>query len=280
MILLLLLACGDIDEPAGAADTGAADTGAAPAVAPVYSLGACPEIETGSPWFATGDTEYRVKFVLPPDPQGAPVLFAWHWLGGSAGDLVRTMGLDELAEEEGVIVVAPSSDGSTFEWHFLDAPEDNPDLLLFEDLLACLYDQFQVDLDRIHATGMSAGGLQTSYLTMHAAQWLASTAPLSGGVVEGLYSEPAWPLPVLLTWGGPSDESNGLSFHDAALLLSEELRADGSFVVECEHQGGHTIPAGATETVWRFLSDHPRGLAAEPYAAGLPDAFPSYCRIP
>ena len=85
---------------------------------------------------------------------------------------------------------------------------------------------------------------------------------------------------MLLTWGGPTDVYQTLSFDDANQYFSSELQDDGSFVVECVHDGGHTIPDGATEYVWRFLADHPRDLAAEPYADGLPDTFPEWCALP
>lgn len=280
-LLLLTMACAD-DLPAGAADdTGTPGDPAQALEPPTYSLGDCPPLDDGVlDEFPTGETSYRVKVVLPPQPQGAPVLFAWHWLGGSAADIVRYMDLDELAQEEGVVVIAPDSDGSAYEWHFLEEPEGNPDLLLFEDLLACAHAQHGVDLERVHALGMSAGGLQTTYLTMFEAQWLASTAIFSGGTMPGMYDRPARPLPVMITWGGPGDTYSSVSFEETSLYLSEELQADGSFVVECEHDLGHQIPDGASTWAWEFLSAHPLDVDPEPWAAGLPDTLPDYCRIP
>lgn len=278
LTLVLLLACGDNDGATG-------DTGPQPEPRPeppAYSEGTCPELFDGSfDDFPTGGTSYDLKIVLPPDPQGAPVIFAWHWLGGTASQIISQMDLDDLAAEQNVIIIAPNAGGgSVFDWNFLAEAEGNPDLTLFDDLLSCARQQWGIDLDRVYSMGMSAGGLQTSYLTIHRAEWHAATAPLSGGVVDGFYITPDWPLPVLLTWGGESDNSNGLSFHDAALLLSQELRDDGSFVIECEHTGGHSIPNGATEYIWQFFADHPMGVDPEPYADGLPDSFPTWCSIP
>lgn len=279
-LLLAILACGD-DDAATGDDTGTTAAQTDARQPPSYSGATCPELEEGTQEFATGDTEYDVKIVLPDDPEGAPVLFAWHWLGGSAADIVRWMDLDDLAEDEGVIVIAPDSDGSTYEWHVLQEPEGNPDLLLFEDLLACASAQYSVDLDRVYAMGMSAGGLMTTYLTMYEAQWLASTAVFSGGTLSGAYDTPDRPLPVLVTWGGPTDTYSGFSFEDSSGYFSKSLQGDGSFVVECEHDLGHDIPDEATDYAWRFFSDHPYVLAEEPYIDGvLPDAFPSWCGIP
>ena len=194
--------------------------------------------------------------------------------------MIRYLELDELAADENVIVVAPRSDDSAYEWHFAEGPEGNPDLLLFEDLLSCLWQQYDVDLDRIHATGMSAGGLWSSYLTLHEADWLASTAPLSGGSDSFTYATPASPIPVLLTWGGPSDLYGSYSFEDASLYLSEALREDGHFVVECVHDDGHSLPPWGIEYAWEFFEAHPRGVDPLPWAEGLPSGYPSGCRIP
>ncbi len=282
--LLFLAACtGASDEGDSAPPDGSSDSGADPVVerdGPAYSKGDCPTLAAGRNDFATGDDSYRVELILPEDPVGAPVVFAWHWLGGSASQAIRSMSLQDFVDGSGVIVVAPDSAGYQYEWHFLDDPDGNPDLLLFDDLLGCLWRQYDVDLERVHAVGMSAGGLWTSYLTLHRAQWLASTAPLSGGAQTGSYSTPAEPLPVLMTWGGPSDLYGPLSFDETSRYMVEQLRADGSFVVECEHDRGHTLPPGGLDYAYRFLLDHPRGIQPEPYADGLPEGFPSFCRQP
>lgn len=259
-----------------------ADTGnPSPWTAPVYSGGSCPTLREGvNSGFDSGGASREFRLVLPDEPVGAPVLYTWHWLGGSAQLSMTTLGHDRLAAREGVIVVAPESDGHPYEWHSTDAPTNNPDLTLFDDILACLHEEYAVDLGRIYSTGMSAGGLWTTYLTLFRADRLAATAPLSGGVYANGYTSPAQPIPVMLTWGGPSDTYGPLSFHEASLDLSSGLQGDGHFVVECEHAMGHRVPPGAAEYTWRFLADHPKGIDPEPYLEGLPASFPETCRIP
>ena len=281
LLLTTAVACTGKDEPGG--DPGDADTGAAvdePRVGPTYSQGACPAMRDGELAFPTGDTEYEVELRIPENPQGAPVVFAWHWLGGSASQAIRYMELEELVGSDDVILVIPESDGSQFEWHFLDPAGGNPDLLLFDDLLSCLWQEHDVDLDRIHAIGMSAGGLMTSYLTVHRSEWLASTAPLSGGAIEGAYTSPADDIPVLMTWGGTRDTYGTLSFDDTSRYLTDALRADGHFVVECVHDEGHVLPSTGLQYAWDFLMAHPKGVDPSPYADGLPDDFPSWCIEP
>ena len=249
--------------------------------APSYSGGDCPVLEDGvNKRFLVNGTERKFRLVLPENPVGAPVIFAWHWLGGSAQQIVNYMDYEQLVADENVIVVAPSSDGSPYEWHSTSQPQNNVDLAFFDDMVACLYDQYQIDPDRIHATGMSAGGLWTTYLTVYRSNILASTAPLSGGVYSEAYVSPERPLPVMVVWGGPFDTYGTFNFETASLDFSEELRGDGSFVVECVHSGAHTIPLGAAEYTWQFFKDHPYGVDPEPYVEGLPASLPSYCYLP
>jgi len=245
-----------------------------------YSEGDCPDFSEGTMSFESAGETRSLRVELPDDPQGAPVLFAWHWLGGTADQIVSQFGLPRTADDEGVIVVAPDSCCGDYEWQFTDPPEGNVDLAVFDDALACLYEQYDVDLDRIWATGMSAGGLWTSYLTMHRADILAATAPLSGGAFSNDYETPASPIPVLLTWGGPSDVYSGFSFDDANQTFSSLLQDDGHFVIECVHDLGHTVPYEAADYLMPFLTSHPRGVSPEPYEGGLPSEFPDWCSIP
>ena len=290
-ILVLFAAAGcagsdAADKPAsGGADTAPADSGAADSGVPArrgpdYSLGACPALVDGVNTFASGESSYRVTLNLPADPEGASVMFVWHWLGGSAAQAARFMQLDAIRGDDAVIFVVPDSSGSAYEWRFTQRPEGNADLLLFDDLLSCLWQQYGVDLNHVTATGMSAGGLWTSYLTLHRAEWLSATAPLSGGTPGAAYETPAAPIPVLMTWGGPSDTYGPLSFDEATQDMIAGLRGDGHFVVACEHDAGHTLPPGGVGYAYQFLMDHPLGLAAEPYAGGLPSGFPAWCAQP
>lgn len=247
--------------------------------APVYD-GECPTmVDGGNSGFRSAGLGRNFRVALPDDPQGAPVLFAWHWLGGNATTLMNVLQLSSLAKSEGVIIIAPESNGGQFEWRFTEGPENNPDLQLFEDLLACADEQFDVDLDRVYSTGHSAGGLWTSYLSIHASEWLASTAVMSGGANAQTYVTPDRKLPVLVIWGGPTDTYGTLSFAETSTFFADALREDGHFVTTCEHSQGHLPPVGGMAYIWRWLQDHPHSID-EPYVDGLPDVFPEYCDQP
>lgn len=284
LILLSLLAC----EPDPASDDTSDSAPAAPAPPEpeAYSGGACPILEEGrNDGFLSADVEREFLLELPEDPQGAPVVFAWHWLGGNARQFFSYTDIEErLPEELGAIVVAPDSCCSPVEWSFVPSQDPTVDLTFFDDMVSCLHSQYDVDLDRIYTTGMSAGGLWSSFLAIHRSETLAAAAPLSGGTEGALeYDTPERKLPVLLTWGGESDVIGGgvnLDFHEANLAFSADLQADESWVGHCVHSQGHTIHPDSLDVLVPFFRDHRWSDAAPPWSAGMPEELPSWCGMP
>jgi poly(3-hydroxybutyrate) depolymerase len=212
-------------------------------------------IDEGTQSFVSGGQRRKITVILPEDPVGAPVVFAWHYLGGSPDELIRWMQLERVADDAGAIVIAPTSRGIPgTEWDVLDPTSDNADLALFDDLLAAVLAQHQADADRVHTTGFSAGGMFTTWLTMHRGADLASSAPFSGGAPAGWYTSPEGDFPAMVTWGGPSDAYAGFSFDDASRAFASALAADGHEVITCEHNTGHQLPPNAADallTFWR-----------------------------
>ncbi len=277
-MLLLALACVGTDPGDGTPhdSVDSESLGPQPPTPAAYA-GTCPAFGDKTDFESAGYTR-KVLVRLPADPVGAPVWFNWHWLGGSANQGLRYQEL-ELATDAGFIVIAPDSrDDEPFEWPFVEGDDPTPDLQLFDDLLSCLHETYQVDLNRVHSTGMSAGGLWTTYLLMNRSTVLASAAPLSGGTQPFQpYTTPERDLPVLITWGGPSDLYNGLSFALASTDLSEALIEDGHSVAHCVHDDGHNLPPGGTEYTIRFFQDHPWGTETVSLNG---DAYPDFCGMP
>jgi poly(3-hydroxybutyrate) depolymerase len=211
-----------------------------------------PVLERGQQTVPVGDDERDVIVRMPEDPEGAPILFLFHFLGGSPGEILSIFDPDQYVDD-GWIVIAPASRQLALtEWSVLEAPADNADVALYDELLARAVNTGG-DPDRVFASGFSAGGLFTSYLTMHRADTLVATAPISGGVLSAEYVTPAAQIPVLLAWGGPSDNIFGFDFHAAAQTFSTNLAGDGHPVWTCEHAAGHIVPAATVEQVETFL---------------------------
>ena len=113
------------------------------------------------------------------------VIFAWHSLGGFPPDALAII----APYATNAIIVAPSNGGAQYAWNTGDDvypnPEDNPDIILFDDILSCLVQTYNVDLDRIWTYGFSAGAMWSSYLGQHRSNDLAAVVAHSGGIQYG-----------------------------------------------------------------------------------------------
>lgn len=283
--IILLIGCGggavNTDDTDSNSDTDSdadTDTDVPKKEGPAYSGGTCPSLKAGTnSGFTSGSDSRTFRLELPDNPEGAPVIFAWHWLGGDEDKMVEWSDFETFPENHGAIIIAPKSRGLQYEW---DAPSANAaDLVFFDDMLSCLWQQYDVDLDRIYATGFSAGALWTVTLSHYRSQWLAASAPLSGGdTISNWAAEDT--IPMMLTWGGPYDLYGTYSFENATLRLSALLQEDGHFVTHCKHNAGHSLPPSGEEYVWTFFEAHPKGVSPEPWAEGLPQGMPSMCSLP
>lgn len=224
-----------------------------------------------------GEDERYVEVLLPAEPRGAPVVFVWHYLNGSPGEMLEWMGVDALIDA-GYLVIAPGSRGvRTTEWQVDGDPESSPDVALFDALREQLAAQYATDSRRVYATGFSAGGLFTSYLSMHRSTVLAATAPFSGGVPSYAYTTPEADLPVMLASGGEGDTYGGFDFDAATEEFADALVADGHEVVTCPHALGHYLPPEAQAHVLAFFDDH--GGAGESPWSSAPDDVPTGCAL-
>lgn len=184
------------------------------------------------------------------------------------------------ADASEVILVVPQGDdlGGEPGWDTFSDPRTNVDLVFFDDMLTCASESFSVDPDQIYVTGMSNGGLETGYLIATRSDVIAAAAPLSGGVGTDVVAS-GYAMPVLVVWGGASDQAFDLDFDALAHEMLTMFGDAGQFVVGCDHGLGHTLDPSFWPWVLQFLVDHPRDRASEPYAGGLPPVFPDYCAL-
>ncbi len=282
-MLLLLLACAPTD-PASSTDDSAPveDLGPQPAPLAEVSSGACPVEGARSYSITSNGVERSVYYYMPENPPaGLPVLFYFHPLGGTASQMNSYLDLQGWAEENQVIVIAPNAQANnTFEWDFWNGKDD--DLVLYDDLRSCAVNELGADVTRMYASGMSAGGLWTSFLGTRRGDTLASILPFSGG--DGSlysYQTPAYQFPVLLAYGGDADTWGGggveVDFQAATLQFAAELDADGHDVVLCNHNGGHTLPRETMDITTNWLLGQVYGQPS-PFAEGL-SGFPDWCEM-
>lgn len=302
-----------IDGGADAGSDGGTDAGArAPPPLPSYSGGACPTLNggptraqgTNTGFMSAGDARDFYLLVPPTWTPGRklPVVFGYHWLNASANSVVNDAELESAVAQYEFIAIVPENlmNGSTkaysFDWPFVEVTSAPKELAFFDDVLACVNQQFGVDPHRVHVFGASAGGLWTTYLsTTPTVDRVASVLVVSGGLGEvlGVWSIPwvAQPnkFPAMVIWGGTTDWL-AVNFHQASQRYRDALRADGHAVVTCMHTQGHQIPPFPAPTdggtrfagFWDFFAAHPYGLppGVTPWqTTGLPATLPGYCGI-
>jgi predicted esterase len=274
-------------------------TGAPQAADPPTYAGTCPNLVAGENTISSSGNDRQFILVLPaPMPANPPVLFLWHWLGGDAQGFIDKGDIQAAADAQGFIAVVPEKKGDNllFVWPatLLDpqAREDE-ELQFFDDMLACVSQQFSVDKNCVGTAGVSAGALWTDQLAGYRSQYLSSFISLSGGTA-GLGAKPWHPaehkLPGIVLWGGDADTCAGLfSFKACSQDLEDHLTSDGHFFVECIHNCGHGVPPidappgeSPFQMLWQFVLDHPYWTSPgqSPYLQnGLPSDMPEWCGI-
>ena len=255
----------------------------APEALPRMTAKDCPALAAGSnTGFPSGEGDRSFELVLPTAYDAGtpwPLVVAFHGIGGTASGLLD-VGLREMADQAGAILVAPQAAelGGSVIWDAVSDETSNTDLLLFDDLLTCLAAAYTVDPNRIYVTGMSNGGLMTGKVLSLRGDVVAAAAPFSGGVLGTWPDEPS-PPPTLVTWGGEEDIAYEQDFNAYAEAMLDELDSRAVPAAACDHGLGHSLEADFWPWAFTFLLDHPRGLEADPYAAGLPEGFPEYCQV-
>ncbi|MBI5501651.1 MAG: hypothetical protein HY907_15510 [Deltaproteobacteria bacterium] len=269
---------------------------------PSYAL-ECPTLVPGRNTITSTGAAREFLLVVPAAPVSAesfPVIVLWHWLGGEAANFVETGEVQVAADAQRFLAVVPEAKGDLpMKWPFgLWDVEGrvNEEVRFFDDMLACVAEQFAVNRNCVSTVGVSAGGLWVPQLAQRRSRILASFLVLSGGVgQDGDWLNPVrgWVpaghhLPALVLWGGPTDFC-GLEFQSTSRHLEDGLVAGGHFLVECVHNCSHAVPPfvpppgeSTYAFLWRFAFDHPYWLrdGESPYqVTGLPAGAPEWCGL-
>lgn len=280
----------------------------APEIPAFAGIGSCPVIETGyvdgfpgnvMKQSVEGKMLDRTFLVIAPDDmqpdERLPVMFMWHWLGGEAKAFYEKADTQNAVNEKRFIAVIPDGRSDLlFKWPFsaLDSQAAlEADFQLFDDMLACVNEQFNVDKDCVSSVGVSAGALFTDQLAGGRGDHLSSILSLSGGT-GGLikpWVPPAHKMPAMVLWGGSNDFCIAINFQDTSHDLEMHLVDGGHFVLECIHNCNHSTPPFPTPPgmtafapLWDFFLDHPYWLAPgeSPYnQSGVPDSMPPWCSV-
>jgi predicted esterase len=283
---------------------------------PALPIAGCPTLVAGSNTITSDNNDRSFLLVLPanfsPD-ETLPVLFMWHWIGGSAQGFYDKGMVQAAADEQRFIAVIPVSKGATVfgttlntKWPFdITQTQQRMDeeFLFFDDMLACVEQQLHVNQSCVSSVGVSAGALFTDQLAQARSNRLASFISLSGGVNDTIikpWTGATHKLPGIVLWGGDGPPNMdgvkdilgclgiGMDFSVASRDLETGLVSNGDFFVECRHNCGHVeppldTPPGESKyaAMWEFAMNHPFWLAPgqSPYLNALPSSMPQWCAV-
>src|SRR5690554_1422775 len=185
-----------------------------------------------------------------------------------------------------------------------DSP--NVDLPVFEATVGCLQEHQNADPDKIFAFGFSAGAvfanlIHTLYpefvraIVSESGLWLNEAGNLGVALDATLGLDIVdwdWPelgpigsgdAAVLITRGGPGDSVPGTpgeaSLDDAGVFARDWLQANGRVVIDCPHNGGHTLhPQVRGEVILDFFAAHATP-GPSPLLTGDLAGLPASCSV-
>lgn len=244
-----------------------------------------PPIAGECPAFATGDVTVGglsgISLQVGAKQSGGALVFYWHGTGSSASEvnaLIPASVRQEILAEGGILVSFEGSLGTGGDCSGTKTFSKD-DFKVADQIAACAVRDHGIDARRIYTTGCSAGGLHAGCMGAARSSYIAAVVPNSGGQVSQQAIEDADHVPAVMTLHGGTSDKVIVSFATTSAAYDKRMSEAGSFVVNCDHGGGHCqAPAALYAAGWEFMKAHPFGIAPDPYASALPESFPDYCQ--
>ena len=246
-------------------------------------MGACPEFRNGTIMVAGHG---GVNITAGAAGKKGPLLFYWHGTGQSASEANRFVSgamRNEIISNGGIIAsfngrnqIAGGRDCSGTGAH------NSNDFKAADQIVACAVKNHGIDPRRIYTTGCSAGGLQSGCMAGMRSSYIAAAAPNSGGIVGRVTWEEQMGKPAIFTMHGGASDVVIVTFSQTSNALDMQAKMRGSFVVNCNHGGGHcSVPGPLYQAAWQFMKDHPYGTTPDksPWKGGVPSGTPNYCKV-
>lgn len=207
--------------------------------------------------------ERHYRLYKPNNLQTRPALvLALHGGGGTARYMERHSGFTKLADRDGFLVVFP--EGVEKQWNdgregeFTTAHKDKVDDVGFlTALVAQLSEQYQVDSEKVFATGISNGGFMSSRLAAEASQTFRAIAPVVAGI-------PA-------SWAGRMQLQRPVSVMILQGTDDPLVPYHGGYVQVGKKKRGRMLSTLEAVEKWRSLNGCPR----QPQVETLPDLDPN-----
>lgn len=119
--------------------------------------------------------------------QQLPLVINMHGLGSSDVEQILYSGIDGIADTAGFIVVYPQGielffNGQTTSHWNAGFGTGIDDLGFIDKLIDRMYTDYQIDLSRVYATGMSNGGFMSYHLACQLSDRIAAIASVTGAI--------------------------------------------------------------------------------------------------
>jgi polyhydroxybutyrate depolymerase len=155
--------------------------------------------------------ERQFMIHLPPSFSNAkklPIIFAFHGGGGEYKKTIRYYKLNDLADENGFIVVYPNAVNKAWSMSGVisRAKKMNDgvdDVKFISILLDNLIADYKVDSNHVFCTGISRGGIFSLYLAWQLSERITAIAPVCASIPESIVNDFSFKhsTPVLLING-------------------------------------------------------------------------------
>lgn len=247
-------------------------TGLAAAVLLVCASAASAEMRA---WTIEGITRTAIVYAPsdPPPDRKLPVMFSFHGRGDNVHNF-QTTRLHVAARDAIVVYFQGLMTGNGLPGWQVERGQDNDrDLKLVDVALASLRQKYNVDDDRVYATGFSNGAGFTYLLWAERPGVFAAYAPVAGRIRPSVL--PTEPRP-LFHVAGERDPQILFADQKAAIATAIAVNGVADKTTQCGegctiygsgtsaqvmtwiHPGGHVYPDGTAQRIASFFRDHPR----------------------
>ena len=226
-------------------------------------------------WQVDGETREAIVYA-PAASQGGgrvPLVFSFHGRGDNMQNFQYTN--VHVAWPEAIVVYFQglSTGRGLPGWQTGRGAAGDRDLKLVDAALASLREAYNIDDDRVYATGFSNGGMFTYLLWAERPGIFAAYAPVAGRLRESV--ELTQPRPVFHV-AGRRDRQVAFEDQEAAIASAVDANGVGASTVPCGdgctlygsdaaapvmtwiHPGAHVYPRETSERIVSFFQDHPR----------------------
>lgn len=226
-------------------------------------------------WKVEGDIREAIVFAPKASPTGGrnPLVLSFHGRGDNIQNFQHT---DlHLAWPEAIVVhfQGLSTRDGLAGWQVERGQDNDRDLKLVDVALGSLREKYNIDDDRIYATGFSNGAMFTYLLWAERPDVFAAYAPVAGRLRPSV--QPKQPRP-LFHVAGERDLQVTFPDQKAAMTIAIGVNGVRATTTRCGegctmygagtpapvmtwiHQGGHVYPRDTARRIASFFHDHPR----------------------